>query len=346
VTEQNKLTRSVLDAAPARAPFREALDRGLDFPKFGSPSLRGGRYYYSYNPGLANQASLFSVPTLETPHSEATLLIDPNTLSKDGTVALFDASFSEDGRHVSYQLSSGGSDWRTVKVMSLDPETGKGTPLPGDDLSFVKFSSEVWTKDNLGFFYSRYPPPPVSGNSSSNGTDLGTETDSATVRKREETFFFVFSTLFFGGRKRRKKLNLLLLPLPSSSSSPPPPPLHSINTTGPAALVPRRRHPAGQRRPRAVRPRTSRLVPRGHGRRCWRHPLCFDLAGDEPGEQALGRRPGRGASEGGQRRRRKGQGGAGLCSLGLQGRSRSRQEERQEQSAVSEPPAGQARRRL
>ena len=185
VTEQNELSRSVLDAAPARAPFRAALDRGLNFPKFGSPSLRGGRYYYSYNPGLANQASLFSVPSLETPHSEATLLIDPTTLSKDGTVALFDASFSEDGRHVSYQLSSGGSDWRTVKVMRLDPETGKGTPLPGDDLKFVKFSSEVWSKDGLGFFYSRYPPPPAASNSSSNATtDLGTETDSAPVRRR------------------------------------------------------------------------------------------------------------------------------------------------------------------
>lgn len=184
VADQNKLSRSVLDAAPARAPFRAALDRGLDFPKFGSPSLRGGRYYYSYNPGLANQASLFSVPSLDTPHSEATLLIDPNTLSKDGTVALFDASFSEDGRHVSYQLSSGGSDWRTVKVMRLDPETGKGTPLPEDDLSFVKFSSEVWSKDGLGFFYSRYPPPPASNSSSNGTTDLGTETDSATVRRR------------------------------------------------------------------------------------------------------------------------------------------------------------------
>ena len=193
VTEQNELSRSVLDAAPARAPFRAALDRGLNFPKFGSPSLRGGRYYYSYNPGLANQASLFSVPSLETPHSEATLLIDPNTLSKDGTVALFDASFSEDGRHVSYQLSSGGSDWRTVKVMRLDPETGKGTPLPGDDLKFVKFSSEVWSKDGLGFFYSRYPPPPAASNSSSNATtDLGTETDSVTVRRR-------------GRKKRRRK---------------------------------------------------------------------------------------------------------------------------------------------
>lgn len=191
----------MLKTLPARAPFREALDLALDFPKFGSPTLRGGRYYYSYNPGLANQASLFSVPTLETPHSEATLLIDPNTLSKDGTVALFGASFSEDGRHVSYQLSSGGSDWRTVRVMSLDPETGKGTPLPGDDLSFAKFSIETWTKDSLGFFYSKYPPPPAASNETSSGADLGTETDSATVRTGVFLFFcFCFLKLFLRSR--------------------------------------------------------------------------------------------------------------------------------------------------
>lgn len=46
----------------------------------------------------------------------ATCLLDPNTLSDDGTVALKDATFSDDGSLMAYSLSSGGSDWATIQV--------------------------------------------------------------------------------------------------------------------------------------------------------------------------------------------------------------------------------------
>lgn len=168
VTAQNNLSRGVLDGAAARAPFLSALDTSYNFPKYGAPSRRGGRFYYSYNPGLANQASLVSVANLDDPATDAVTLLDPNTLSTDGTVAVSDESFSDDGAHMTYQVAAGGSDWRTVRVLALDAATGKGTLL-ADELKDVKFSAETWTKDGKGFFYGRFPPPPDAN--ASRGTE-------------------------------------------------------------------------------------------------------------------------------------------------------------------------------
>jgi prolyl oligopeptidase len=190
VRAQNVLSRSVLDAAPAKAAFAAAMEAAFDFPKFGSPTRRGGRFYFSFNPGLANQAALLSVPSLAA-GAPTTTLLDPNALSKDGTVAVSDESFSDDGRHMSYQVSSGGSDWRTVKVMAVDPATGTGTPL-ADELRFVKFSGEAWTKDSLGFFYARFPAP-------AGVVDLGTETASA---QGQELWYHVAGT----GQERDVKI--------------------------------------------------------------------------------------------------------------------------------------------
>ena len=182
VASQNALTDATLaSAAPDRARFLARLQAVFDFPKWGVPTERGGRLYYFYNPGLANQAALVSVaaagaegdqsdPAAASHHAAAAVtLVDPNTLSTDGTVAMHEESFSEDGRFMSYELAAGGSDWRTVRVMAVDPSTGKGTLLE-DELSYVKFSNEAWTADSKGFFYARYAPPAVDGGGAALGT--------------------------------------------------------------------------------------------------------------------------------------------------------------------------------
>lgn len=82
------------------------------------------------------------------------MLIDPNTWSKDGTVALASTSFSEDGKYLAYSVAEAGSDWNIWHVM--EAETGR---LLTDELKWVKFSGVSWTKDSRGFFYSRYDEP-------------------------------------------------------------------------------------------------------------------------------------------------------------------------------------------
>ena len=81
-------------------------------------------------------------------------MLDPNTLSADGTVALKGYAISDDGKYIAYGLSSGGSDWEDWHV--LDVASGKNTD---DELHWVKFSGASWRRDGTGFYYSRYDEP-------------------------------------------------------------------------------------------------------------------------------------------------------------------------------------------
>lgn len=64
------------------------------------------------------------------------VLLDPNTLSEDGTVALSDYEVSEDAKYLAYGIISSGSDWVTIKVMRVEE---KGTEP--DTISWVKFTN-------------------------------------------------------------------------------------------------------------------------------------------------------------------------------------------------------------
>eukprot|EP00878_Enallax_costatus_P029867 GHUV01032432.1.p1 GENE.GHUV01032432.1~~GHUV01032432.1.p1 ORF type:complete len:735 (+),score=227.44 GHUV01032432.1:207-2411(+) len=167
VDTQNRLTQKVLQQCETREQFKELFTQLYDYPKYGTPFKRGDRYYYYYNSGLQQQYVLYGQDSLK---ADPVVLLDPNTLSDDGTVALRDAEFSDNGGLVAYSLSSGGSDWSTIKVLSVGPS---GTAVQHDDLlEHVKFSTIAWTHDHKGFFYNRYAPPQKS--------DLGTETDANT----------------------------------------------------------------------------------------------------------------------------------------------------------------------
>ncbi|MFC2172519.1 prolyl oligopeptidase family protein [Acidobacteriota bacterium] len=148
---QNSLTHSYLDALPSRRRFKERITELWNYEKFGVPFKRGGRYFMTRNDGLQNQSVLYTVKSLE---DEPRVLLDPNTLSEDGTIALSGHAVSEDGKYFAYGLARSGSDWQEWKV--LEVETGKDLP---DKIKWVKFSKASWTHDSKGFFYSRYDEP-------------------------------------------------------------------------------------------------------------------------------------------------------------------------------------------
>jgi prolyl oligopeptidase len=151
VAAQNKVTFAYLKQIPQRRSIEKRLTELWNFERFGAPRKHGNQYFFTKNDGLQNQSVLYSLKSLD---AKPRVLIDPNTWSKDGTVALSGTSFSDDGRHLAYGIQDGGSDWRTWKVLNV------ATRKPLDDeLKWVKFSAVSWTKDGKGFFYSRYPEP-------------------------------------------------------------------------------------------------------------------------------------------------------------------------------------------
>ncbi|MDX1962139.1 MAG: prolyl oligopeptidase family serine peptidase [Pirellulales bacterium] len=156
VEAQNRVTFGYLEKLPQRQKLRDRLTEIWNYERFSAPMLHGGKYYFYKNDGLQNQAVLYVQDTLT---AEPRVVLDPNTWSKDGTIALAGMSFSDDGRYLAYGRAKSGSDWNTWHV--LDLTTGKLLP---DELDWIKFSGASWTPDNRGFYYSRYPQP-ASGES-------------------------------------------------------------------------------------------------------------------------------------------------------------------------------------
>ncbi|HEX2093305.1 MAG TPA: prolyl oligopeptidase family serine peptidase [Longimicrobiaceae bacterium] len=154
VEAQNRVTFGYLETIPERERIRRRLTELWNYERYGVPSREGGKYFFFRNSGLQNQSVLYVQRTLD---AEPRVLLDPNTLSPDGTVSLTSLSVSEDGRTLAYGTSSGGSDWNELRVR--DVETGQDLP---DHLRWIKFSAVAWTHDGKGVFYSRYPEP--SGN--------------------------------------------------------------------------------------------------------------------------------------------------------------------------------------
>ena len=151
VEAQNRVTFGYLEAIPARQAIRRRLTELWNYERYGVPERQGGRYFFSKNDGLQNQSVIYSLDRLD---GAPRVLIDPNTLSADGTIALSGYKVSEDGALMAYGLSSGGSDWEEWRVR----EVATGRDL-ADRLQWVKFSGASWTHDGKGFFYSRYDEP-------------------------------------------------------------------------------------------------------------------------------------------------------------------------------------------
>ncbi|MCA1576539.1 MAG: prolyl oligopeptidase family serine peptidase [Acidobacteria bacterium] len=151
VEAQNKLTFGFLEGIPQRAAIRERLTKLWNYEKYGVPFKEGNRYFYTRNSGLQNQSVLYTVNTLD---GQPQMILDPNTLSTDGTVAVSGLQVSPDGKLLAYSLSASGSDWQEWKVR--DVATSKDLT---DHLKWVKFSGVSWTRDGKGFFYSRYEEP-------------------------------------------------------------------------------------------------------------------------------------------------------------------------------------------
>ena len=151
VEAENRVTFAYLEQIPERERIRRRLTELWDYPKYGAPFKKGGRYFFFKNSGLQNQSVLYTQGTLA---AEPQVLLDPNTLSADGTVALSILALSEDGRAMVYGTSGSGSDWQEFRVRDVTTRQDRS-----DHLKWIKFSSAAWTHDGAGFFYSRYPEP-------------------------------------------------------------------------------------------------------------------------------------------------------------------------------------------
>jgi len=150
VKQQNEVTDGYLAKLPGRDVLAKRMEKLFDYERFGLPQKAGGRYFYMRNDGLQKQSQLYTRSKLS---AKGSILIDPNTWSQDGTVALDGWVPSENGERLVYTQQDGGSDWRTVRILDVK----SGNPLD-DKIEWVKFSNIAWI-GNDAFLYSRFPEP-------------------------------------------------------------------------------------------------------------------------------------------------------------------------------------------
>lgn len=149
VKAENEITFAYLDEIPFRPALRQRLEKIWDYPKYGAPFSKKEYYFFFKNDGMQNQSVLYIQKGLDgTP----AVLLDPNKLSEDGTVALASLSISADAKYLAYSIARGGSDWNEIYVLDIENKT-----LLKDKIEWVKFSGMSWYKD--GFYYSRYDAP-------------------------------------------------------------------------------------------------------------------------------------------------------------------------------------------
>ena len=151
VEAENEVTFAYLETIEERAAIQERLETLWNFERYGTPWEEGGRFFFSKNDGLQNQAVYYWTDSLD---AEPKLMLDPNTLSKDGTTAIGSLEISDDGKYVAYALSDAGSDWQRWKVREI--ATGKDR---SDLIEWSKFTDVSWTPDSKGFFYGGFDAP-------------------------------------------------------------------------------------------------------------------------------------------------------------------------------------------
>jgi len=151
VKAQNRLTSRFLAAISERERIKHHLTNLWNYPRYSAPQKEGPRYFFMKNDGLQNQSVLCVQKTLE---GEPSVVMDPNTLSKDGTVALANQAFSQDGALLAYGLSARGSDWQEVRIRRVDSRKDYD-----DVVKWCRFAGIAWKHDNTGFYYNRFPEP-------------------------------------------------------------------------------------------------------------------------------------------------------------------------------------------
>jgi prolyl oligopeptidase len=151
IDEQNATTGRYLESLPLRAHLRERITALWNYPKVSLPQVEAGRLFYQRNTGLQKQPAIH----VREPDGDPAVVLDPNTLSADGSIALMAFAASPDARLLAYTLAEGGADWQTIHVRDID-----GGRELDDRVRWMRFSGLSWTHDSQGFFYSRFPEPP------------------------------------------------------------------------------------------------------------------------------------------------------------------------------------------
>ena len=140
----------LLDRYPGKAALERRLDQLLQIGFVDVPAAVGTTTFYEKREGTQDQPVLYRRVAGGAPQ----VVLDPNTMAEDGSIAMDWFYPTHDGSLLAYGLSVGGSEVSTLYVRNV--ETGEMLP---DSVPYCRAASVSWLSDKSGFYYTRYPAP-------------------------------------------------------------------------------------------------------------------------------------------------------------------------------------------
>ena len=157
VKEQNNKTFRYIHAQPAYRQAKARIRELFDYAKYSVPVKAGRKLIYFKNKGLERQPFLMLAEPTKAQSGETAepkVILDVNSLSEDGTVAITALFPDKKGELLAYYCATSGSDWQEIKIRDLK----RNCDLP-EEIKWVKFNRASWSPDGKGFYYSRFPEP-------------------------------------------------------------------------------------------------------------------------------------------------------------------------------------------
>lgn len=153
LTRQNAYARKYL----SQLPNREAMTRRLSELSYvdwiGPPVRKGTRYFFSRRHADKEKTMYYWQEGISgTPR----VLVDPHSLSTDGSIAVKGVFPSHDGKTAAYLVSVNNADHATLYVM--DVATGK--LYEKDIIDGARYARPSWDATGKGFYYTRIPMDP------------------------------------------------------------------------------------------------------------------------------------------------------------------------------------------
>ena len=186
---QEKLFKSQMSKVANKTNSFKGIDQ-YAYTEFNAPQKKGNYYFHMGRYNNFGVAALFYQKTLK---DRPEILVDPNYISLKDKITLNSYSVSKDSKLLAYQFSRNGSDWREIKVVSIQDAVDLKDHLKG-----VKFSSIAWLKD--GFFYSTFLQNEQFGKTTGERIfyhKIGTEQEQDKLifeKKTDINSFFEYST--------------------------------------------------------------------------------------------------------------------------------------------------------
>jgi prolyl oligopeptidase len=157
VKEENRVTRSILDAVPARAAIASRLSALYKAPRLGYFGVveRGGKLFARKLAPPKEQPLLVVLDNPNDAKSER-VLYDPGAADTKGAIAIDFYEPSRDARRVAISLSLHGSEEGSVHIFDVASAKELGDVVPRVN-GATAGGSVAWNADGSGFWYTRYP---------------------------------------------------------------------------------------------------------------------------------------------------------------------------------------------